>query len=66
MALVLSPPRAGSHAALAPGTLVCIYSTNLDRATELLKAAKMYIGMLAKTHPLAPAAIVKNLSLIHI
>lgn len=44
---------------LAPvnGTLVCIYSTNLDRATEVLKGAKQYLQFLGADKP---AVIVNN------
>ena len=41
---------------LAPtsGSLCCIYSTNYDRAAELLKAAKMYVDNMPRDHPLRP------------
>ena len=47
---------------LAPidGSLACIYSTNYDRAGELLKGAKMYITNMGAKHPLAPAVITNN------
>lgn len=47
---------------LAPvsGSLCCIYSTNYDRATELLKGAKMYLDNMGRTHPLAFEVITNN------
>lgn len=47
---------------LAPvdGMLCCIYSTNYDRATELLKGAKMYLNSMSRTHPLLPQIVNNN------
>lgn len=42
------------------GSLVCVYSTNLDRATELLKGAKMYLTYLKKTSDVAIEMIQNN------
>lgn len=42
------------------GSLVCVYSTNLDRATELLKGAKMYIMNMSKTSDVAVDIIQNN------
>jgi hypothetical protein len=49
--MILSPHR---------GSLCCIYSTNYDRATELLKGAKMYLNHLPEDHPLKPAVVTNN------
>ena len=48
--------------ALAPvnGSLCCIYSTNYDRATELLKGAKMYLANMGQKHQLLPEVISNN------
>jgi hypothetical protein len=48
---VLSPHR---------GSLCCVYSTNYDRATELLKAAKMYLDNMPAGHPLRPTVLTNN------
>ena len=47
---------------LAPvsGSLCCIYSTNYDRATELLKGAKMYLSNMGTKHPLNPEVVSNN------
>jgi len=42
------------------GSLVCVYSTNLDRATELLKGAKMYILHLRPTSDVAVTILQNN------
>ena len=42
------------------GSLVCVYSTNLDRATELLKGAKMYIMNMSKTSDVAVEIVQNN------
>ena len=42
------------------GSLCCIYSTNYDRATELLKGAKMYLDHMSDSHPLKPTILVNN------
>lgn len=44
----------------ASGSLCCIYSTNYDRATELLKGAKMYLSSMAALHPLRPEVVNNN------
>jgi len=49
--MVLSPHQ---------GSLCCIYSTNYDRATELLKAAKMYLDNMPASHPLRPEVLTNN------
>jgi len=42
------------------GSLVCVYSTNLDRATELLKGAKMYIMAMPKVSDVAITILANN------
>ena len=44
----------------AEGSLVCVYSTNLDRATELLKGAKMYIMHLKSSSDVAVEIVQNN------
>lgn len=44
----------------ASGSLCCIYSTNYDRATELLKGAKMYLDSMGSLHPLRPETVNNN------
>lgn len=42
------------------GSLCCIYSTNYDRATELLKGAKMYLDHMPDGHALKPTIVTNN------